>query len=162
MSNPLLLCVAGCIGGQAESTSATLHDSAKPNSDSAIPDFNFTEPSEEDCPLCREWDTLRYTELGRVLFSVKPYKWGHLMVIPNRHVATLALCSEEEACCLLRLVSEAASVCGAAKTVGQCFCNKFMLLPLPLLLRQRYGYILFEGIFCHLCIHPHTFKKHAG
>ena len=110
ISNPLLLCVAGFVGGQAE-----------PDSDSEIPDFNFTEPSEKDCPLCKEWDTLRCTELGRVLFSVKPYKWGHLMVVPNRHVATLALCSDEEACGLLRLVSEAASVCGATKTAGPCF-----------------------------------------
>eukprot|EP00850_Spirogloea_muscicola_P005089 SM000023S07545 [mRNA] locus=s23:30355:32149:- [translate_table: standard] len=74
------------------------------------PDFADTHPSQDQCPLCREHDALRSNEHGRVLFSVKPYKFGHVMVIPNRHVANLELCSDEEVLGLFALVSEAGQV----------------------------------------------------
>ena len=80
------------------------------------------------------------------------------MVIPNRHVATLGLCNEEEACCLLRLVSEAASVRGAAITVNSSFFGN-EIYGLALALAYKIRVCAFKINFGHMHILSHTAKS---
>lgn len=79
---------------------------------SNIPNFNFTEPILENCPLCKETEEIHQNETARVLFSVKPYKFGHVMVIPKGHVALLDSFSPSELTNIAKLIDDSCQVSG--------------------------------------------------
>jgi ATP adenylyltransferase len=61
---------------------------------------NSTEPGRDDLILVRG-------RVAYVILNLYPYNNGHLMVVPNRHVATLAATTGEEQAELMRLTRHA-------------------------------------------------------
>lgn len=94
-------------------------DNARAEGSSAsrpVPEFGGEHPLQSECPLCREDDSLLDSEHGKVLFSTKPYKYGHVMVIPKRHVATLERCTDAELTDLSTLITRSAET--ACRSTG--------------------------------------------
>jgi ATP adenylyltransferase len=71
---------------------------------------NKDEPEDAGCVLCRIRDgeeaerVLARSDLGFVVLNKFPYNPGHVMVVPNRHVADVADLDDEEHLELQRLV----------------------------------------------------------
>jgi ATP adenylyltransferase len=80
--------ITGAVGGGAGSDDSCIFCDAGPGSQRA------------DLVLVR-------TPLSYVVLNLFPYNNGHLMVVPNRHVAALASCTADELTDLMRLTRDA-------------------------------------------------------
>jgi ATP adenylyltransferase len=75
----------------------------------------------EDCVFCAAQKTSDAESLivfrGRtayVILNLYPYNNGHLMVVPNRHIASLAAATREELCEMVELLQRSEIVLGEA------------------------------------------------